>query len=188
MCGNDFLNNPYQTIGSVPEYKDLLDGYKSMESARLIRDQLKLILIKFQQTSLNFGLLITPALDDIAVQLSDTFRGQVKEMAALAREYKGADYAGLQKTLPGHLEVKSHAMVIYCGLLYHGRTITDPEKKEKWNKFNVAAGGSTSARYSKNSHIKDAKVTPEEIFAICHMRGSMALGLRITSKSLMAQI
>ncbi|QQP31503.1 Hypothetical protein FKW44_025119 [Caligus rogercresseyi] len=82
MCGNDFLNNPYQTIGSVPEYKDLLDGYKSMESARLIRDQLKLILIKFQQTSLNFGLLITPALDDIAVQLSDTFRGQVKEMAA----------------------------------------------------------------------------------------------------------
>ncbi|QQP37327.1 Uncharacterized protein FKW44_017558 [Caligus rogercresseyi] len=62
-------------------------------------------------------------------------------MEQLSHEYKGADYAGLVMNLSGNLEVHSHPMVVYCGLLYHGQTIVDPEKRDKWAKFNVEVVG-----------------------------------------------
>ncbi|QQP32557.1 Uncharacterized protein FKW44_024901, partial [Caligus rogercresseyi] len=188
-------------MADVPDYNNLLDGARGYTSSRIIRDQLKLIMVKFQQIYLGFGMMINPALLDLLSQLSDGFQAQVQKMAELSGRYKGADYAGLRKTLPGSLEVRAHAMVIYCGLLFHARTITDPAKKEK---FNVEGVGkhitslidrteckSVAARLPMptslfiaksvkhltapliDSQLTEAKISAEEVFAICHMRNIM---------------
>ncbi|QQP40434.1 Uncharacterized protein FKW44_014466, partial [Caligus rogercresseyi] len=201
LLGTQLDKRMYASVADLPEYKDLTAECPHTEGARLIRDQAKLIFTKFQQASFGFGLSILEPLESVKEQLSSVFQKEVSKLRELATAYGGADYAGLREFLPTSLEVKSYPMVIYCGLLYHGRTIVDPDKKKKWDKYNVTSVGehvpsdrartecksiaerlplptaeyiAESVKYLQapviDSQIKEAKILPEEVFALCFMK------------------
>lgn len=114
-----------------------MDGWSTA-----LLEQLRLTFQKYHATSIQFGMSVVKLIVSITesfISLGGIFLTELKRNEHLTRHLENRSYTGLTAFLKEEYRVVQFPRIIYIGLLYHRKCLTDSKEIENFSKYNLSA-------------------------------------------------
>lgn len=108
--------------------------------------QMRLVYRNHNSSSIRFGMNVIPVIKKDVKALPQVFGTELDALEERTKQLITRPYINLVCTVDPKNQVSTYKHVVYAGLLFHGKNLSDEADRKEWEKYNVEAIAKTLDR------------------------------------------
>lgn len=125
------------TVRNLANLTQLMDHFHISKFSGAMLEQMRMVHSHSQHTSVIFGLSILPLIRTIFPAKGGDYDRQFTAACDLRETIESQLFVGLVRVLPEMHKIKTIALVVYVGVLYHQRVALEEQQGDTFAKFNI---------------------------------------------------